>query len=151
MLLAGCQMVPADAETAATVSRDYDQRDKQALWDALLAALEQNDIPVIQADFAAGKIHARQVRYLNPEWARCSYGRVFDPMHVTNKFARAWPLFQGTDLRMAVTEEGEQARLTIRPAFFDRQMDSDFRTFPYQVPCRSTGVLEQALLDAPTP
>ena len=124
---------------------------KAEVWQAVMASLAANDLPVVGADFERGKIRARQHNYLNAQWASCYDGshRSFDPTHPTNLNVRSAPLYRGVDIRLEITETTKGTRLALNPHYYDVDRDSQHREFAFQVPCRSTGVLEQVLFDAP--
>ncbi len=140
------------AEPAGSLfERLYVDASKAEVWQAVMASLAANDLPVVGADFERGKIRARQHNYLNAQWASCFDGsyRSFDPTHPTNLNVRSAPLYRGVDIRLEVTETDNGTRLALNPHYYDVDRDTRRREFAFQVPCRSTGVLEQVLFDAP--
>jgi hypothetical protein len=153
--LGACHQIhEASAERAAaqTASIEHSRtyaKSKSEVWDSVKRTLAEYDIAVLQEDFERGLIHARHDFTVKREWARCPYGRIFDPVTASNLYTRAWPLWAGVDLQIQVRENDSGSELLIDPAFYDRQIDTDYRRFPYQVPCYSTGVIEAALLAAP--
>jgi hypothetical protein len=134
------------------LSREFADTTKEEVWEAVVTALAANDLPIVQKSYDRGKIQARQTLYLNGHWADCilDTGRIFDPNHPRNINVRTWNRYRGTDIRVAIEETGDGAvRLSIDPHFYTQESDSRHREYAYQVPCQSTGQLEQAMLTAP--
>jgi hypothetical protein len=106
---------------------------------------------VVAADFEQGVIRARQHNYLNQAWASCwpAHRRSFDPTHGSNLRVRSSPLYRGVDLRLEITETPSGVRLALDPHYSNVGRDTQRRRFAFQIPCQSTGVLEQELFTAP--
>lgn len=147
--LGGASINPVEA--GSLFERLYVGAGKAEVWQAVMASLAANDLPVVGADFQRGKIRARQHNYLNAQWASCFDGsyRSFDPTHSTNLNVRTAPLYRGVDIQLEVTETAKGTRLALNPHYYNVDRDTRRRKFAFQVPCRSTGVLEQVLFDAP--
>lgn len=150
-LLVGCISVGLAEPREPPFQKIYPQAGKTEVWQSVMASLAKSDLPVVGADFERGRIRARQHNYLNAHWASCpdTNLRSFDPTHPTNLRARSWPLYRGVDLRLEITETAEGTRLTLDPRYYNVGRDSGRREFAFQVPCRSTGILEQVLFSAP--
>jgi len=140
----------ADAGTSS-IQRTYLGISKDDVWQSVMTRLAEQDIPVVASDFERGKIRARQHNYLNTAWASCASGhrRSFDPTHVTNLRARSSPLYRGVDLRLEIVETDQGITLSLNPRYSNVTRDTQRRAFAFQIPCRSTGVLEQTLFAAP--
>lgn len=123
---------------------------KAEAWQAVMASLEANDLPVVASDFERGSIRVRQYNYLDHRFAACPTldNRDFDPLSSTNLRARSWPLYRGVDLRLEITGTETGIRLALDPRYYDVGRDYGRREFAVQISCRSTGVLEQALFSA---
>ena len=150
-LLSGCISIGLADAGEPSVQRNYLGLSKAEVWQSVMTRLAEQDIPVVASDFERGKIRARQHNYLNAAWASCvpGYHRSFDPTHVTNLRARSWPLYRGVDLRVEIIETDQGTTLSLKPRFSNVDRDSQRREFAFQIPCQSTGVLEQALFSAP--
>lgn len=132
------------------IERVYTGATKADVWQAVVASLEANDIPVIASDFDRGKIRARQHNYLDGRWAACPNLDTanFDPLSPVNLRARTWPLYRGVDLRLEITGTETGTQLALDPRYYNVGRDYGRREFAVQVRCRSTGILEQALFNA---
>ena len=136
---------------ASSNQRVYPGVDKAEVWQSIMLSLAEHDLPVVTADFDHGKIRARQHDYLNAAWAHCapSYRRSFDPTHATNLRARSAPLYRGVDLKLDISETAGGTILSLEPSYTNVGRDTRRREFAFQIPCRSTGILEQILFTAP--
>lgn len=132
------------------VERVYSGTTKAEVWEAVIASLEANDIPVVASDFERGKIRARQHNYLNGHWAACPSidAPNFNPLSAANLRGRAWPLYRGVDLRLEITGTATGTQLALAPRYYNVGRDYGRREFAIQVRCRSTGILEQLLFNA---
>lgn len=149
-LLCGCVSIGLAEPKGPSVQRSYFGVGKEEVWQSVMATLARHDLPVVASDFEQGKIRARQHNYLNAAWASCASTdrRSFDPTHVTNLGLRASPLYRGVDLRIEIDETDRGTTLSLRPRYSDVTRDYGRRAFAFQIPCQSTGVLEQALFRA---
>lgn len=150
LLLTGCAPLAEAGTRELPVQRIYADATKAEVWDAVMTSLRANDLPVVAADFRQGKIRVRQHNYLNGRWAACPNidRRSFDPLAPANLGIRTAPLYRGVDLRLEITATKTGTRLALDPRFFDVGRDDGRRAFAFQTRCRSTGILEQALIDA---
>jgi hypothetical protein len=146
LLLTGCQQ-PAPPQFQIEQSRSYDLS-KQAVWNDILAFLKANDIAVTRSDYASGVIDARRLRYQDAGWAYC------EPAIVTghpsgNRSPRRAKTFldRSLTLQVDVREAGGSVEVAPAARFSERQINM-YKNLPFDVPCRSKGVLEKALLDA---
>jgi hypothetical protein len=129
----------------------YSGKSKETVWQAVMASLEVNDIPVVASDFEQGRIRARQHNYLDGRWAACPNldRRSVDPLSAANLGARSWPVYRGVDLKLEISGTATGTQLALDPRYYTvgrnygRQRD-----FAVQVRCQSTGVLEHALFTA---
>jgi len=146
VVLSGCQQSRAPAFQVEQ-SRSY-ASSRDAVWAKILAFLQANDITVAKSDPAAGLIQARRVRYQDAGWAYC------EPAVTTDRYGdnrrprrtRIW-LDRNLALEIQVRDVGDRVQVALAARFSERQVDSH-RNLPFDVPCRSKGVLEKALLDA---
>jgi hypothetical protein len=128
--------------------------DKTAVWDGVLRFLQANDITVVSADPASGVIHAERHAYQDGGWADCERARIIDRTSDNRRPRRARPISRDLALEVAVRESAVGAEVQPVARFTEQQHDR-WRNMPFTQPCRSTGVLESALLnslgDAPPP
>ena len=130
-------------------SRTYEQP-KQAVWDRLLAVLEQSQIEVDSSDFAAGKLTAARHDFEDQGWADCERRRVSDNSSSSTRMGWALRVDRDLALQADVAEAAGATQVAVDARFTEEQIN----TWSYQhfmQPCRSTGVLEKALLDALAP
>ncbi len=148
--LAGCASTSEADGRDLLAQRTFLGADKAEVWEAVLANLRANDIPVVVADFERGRIRARQHNYLNERWAACTDldRRNFDPLSPANLGIRSAPLYRGVDLKVEVKETATGTRLALDPRYTDVGRDYGRREYAVQIRCRSTGILEQALFTA---
>jgi hypothetical protein len=145
MVLTACQS-PAP-EFQVEQSRSYDLS-KRMIWNDILAFLKANDIAVHRADFAGGVIEARRVNYQDAGWAYCEPAMVRDHASGNPRFRRAKIfLDRSLSLRIDVRQAGGMIEVAPDAKFTERQINM-FKNLPFDAPCRSTGKLESALLDA---
>lgn len=149
-LLSGGVSIGLAEPVVSSVQRVYPDASKADVWQAVMTDLASHDLPIVTADFERGKIRARQHNYLNTAWARCAstYRRSFDPTHTTNLRARSAPIYRGVDLRLEIVETAMGTTLSLSPSYSNVGRDHGRRAFAFQIPCQSTGVLEQALFTA---
>jgi hypothetical protein len=121
--------------------------DKAVVWDGVLRFLQANDITVVSADLATGIIHAERTEYQDAGWAHCERARIIDRTSNSRRPRRARPISRDLALEVAVRESAVGAE--VQPvARFTEQQHNRWRNMPFTQPCRSTGVLESALLDS---
>jgi hypothetical protein len=121
--------------------------DKAVVWDGVLGFLQANDITVVSADLATGVIHAERTEYQDAGWADCERARVIDRTSNSRRPRRARPISRDLALEVAVRESAVGA--AVQPvARFTEQQHDPWRNLPFTQPCRSTGVLERALLNS---
>lgn len=150
VLLSGSVSISLAEPDASSVQRIYPGASKAAIWQSVMTSLGRQDLPVVASDFEHGKIRARQHNYLNRAWASCAptYRRSFDPIHPTNLRVRSSPIYRGVDLKLEIAETAEGAILSLTPSYSNVGRDDGRRAFAFQMPCQSTGVLEQTLFAA---
>lgn len=121
--------------------------DRAVAWERVQRFLEANDIAVVSADPAAGIIRAERRAYQDAGWADCERAWVRDRSSNNARPTRARPISRDLALEVAVRESA--AGTEVQPgAQFTEQQLNPYRNWPFTQPCRSTGVLERALLDA---
>lgn len=150
LLSASASVGFADESYASSVQRVYPGVSKAELWQSVMTSLANHDLPVVASDFERGKIRARQHNYLNRAWAHCASinRRTFSPTDVTNLRARSAPIYRGVDLKLEILETADGALLALTPRYSNVDRDYGRRSFALQIPCQSTGILEQALFTA---
>jgi len=146
VVLSGCQQPRAPAFQVEQ-ARSY-ALEKEAVWNKILAFLQANDIAVVKSDPAAGVIQARRIRYQDAGWAYCEPAVVTDRTGNNRRprRTRIW-LDRDLSLEIQVRDADGMVRVALDGRFSERQVNPH-RNLPFQVPCRSKGVLEKALLDA---
>jgi hypothetical protein len=146
LLVAGCQ---TQQVYEVERMRSYDQ-DKQAVWDQLLAVLERNQMEVTAADFAAGKVTAERRDFAPQGWADCERRRVFESSGGSGSPRQSWALRVDRDvvLEVAVAEPAAAATAVTIDASFEEEQINVWSYKHFMQACRSTGMLEKALLDA---
>jgi hypothetical protein len=143
-MCAACQPQPKvyDFERARTYAAG-----KGAVWAGVLSFLQANHITVVSADPASGVIHAERSAYQDAGWADCERAWVTDRSTDSARPRRARPISR--DLALEVTFRESAGGVEVQPvARFTEQQMNWWRNLPFTQPCRSTGVLERALLDA---
>jgi hypothetical protein len=143
-LCVACQPQPKvyDVERARTYAAE-----KAALWDGVLRFLQANHITVVSADPATGVIHAERTEYQDAGWADCERAWITDRSSDSARPRRARPISR--DLALEVAVRANAGGVEVQPvARFTEQQHDRWRNMPFTQPCRSTGVLERALLDA---
>ena len=143
-LCVACQPQPKvyNVERARTYAAD-----KAVLWEGILRFLQANDIAVISADPASGVIRAERTAYQDAGWAHCERAWITDRSSDSRRPRRARPISRDLALEVAVRESA--GGVEVQPvARFTEQQHNRWRNMPFTQPCRSTGVLERALLDA---
>jgi hypothetical protein len=150
MLVAGslavaCETTPRPVyrvEGARTFSQS-----KDVVWNRLLRFLEANDIRATRADRAGGVIQAERTDYQDAGWAECDIGWVIDNTSNSRRRGRPRPVDRDLALSIGVEESAGATTVTVDARFQEEQINP-FRNLPFDRPCRSTGALESALLNA---
>jgi hypothetical protein len=146
VVLTACQQRPAP-QFQVEESRSYDLP-KETVWNDILAFMRAHDIDVRTADVASGVIEAQRDNYQDVGWAWCEPAIVRDHASDTRRQRRARVfLDRSLSLRIDVREAGDMVQVAPDAQFTERQINS-FKNLPFDAPCRSTGMLEKALLDA---
>ncbi|MGH6919989.1 MAG: hypothetical protein ACREJ0_20055 [Geminicoccaceae bacterium] len=146
LVLTACQERPAP-QFQVEESRSY-ALSKEAVWNDILAFLRANDITVKRADLDAGAIEAHRDNFQDAGWAYCEPAIVRDHASGNARPRRARIFLDRTlSLRIDVREAGERVQVAPDAQFTERQVNM-FKNLPFDAPCRSTGMLEKALLDA---
>jgi hypothetical protein len=143
-LCVACQPQPKvdDVERARTYAED-----KAVVWEGVLRFLQANDITLVSADPGTGVIHAERTAYQDAGWAHCERARIIDRTSNSRRPRRARPISRDLALEVVVREGA--VGVEVQPvARFTEQQHNRWRNMPFTQPCRSTGVLESALLDA---
>jgi hypothetical protein len=144
--LSACQQRPAP-QFQVEQSRSYDLP-KETVWNDIIAFLRANDITVRSADLASGVIEADRENFQDAGWAYCEPARITDHASDTRRQRRARIfLDRSLELRIDVRATGGMVQVAPDAQLTERQINS-FKNLPFDVPCRSTGTLEKALLDA---
>jgi len=121
---------------------------KETVWNDILAFLRANNITVQSADPGTGVIEASRDNFQDAGWAYCEPARFTDHASDTRRQRRARVfLDRSLELRIEVRETGDSVQVAPDARFTERQING-FKNLPVDVPCRSTGMLEKALLDA---
>jgi hypothetical protein len=143
-LCVACQPQPQvyHVERARTYAEE-----KAVVWGGVLRFLQANDITVVSADPATGIIHAERTEYQDAGWADCERAWVTDRSSDSSRPRRARPISRDLALEVAVRETSVGAEVQPVARFTEQQHDR-WRNWPFTQPCRSTGMLERALLDS---
>jgi hypothetical protein len=147
-LVVACAACAPRQPTAYQVERGRTYAEDEAVvWEGVQRFLRANGITVTGADRAIGVIMAERSEYQDAGWADCERARVIDRTSDSRRPTRARPLSR--DLALKVTVRESAAGTEVQPlARFTEQQNDPYRNWPFTQPCRSTGVLERALLDA---
>lgn len=127
-------------------ARTFNQSE-EAIWNQILRFLQANDIHATRADRAAGVIVAQRTDYVDAGWAECEIGWVIDNTSNSRRRGRPRPVDRALVLAVGVEESAGATTVTVDARFEEEQINP-FRNLPFDRPCRSTGVLESALLNA---
>ncbi len=130
-----------DVERARTYAED-----RAVVWERVQRFLQANGITVTRADPATGVIEAERRHYQDAVWADCERAWVSDPSMNSPSPSRASPISR--DLSLEVTVRQGAAGTEVQPLARFTEQQLDYSNLPFTQPCRSTGVLERALLDA---
>ena len=121
--------------------------DEGVVWQGVQRFLRESGITVTGADPATGMITAERTEYQDAGWADCERARVIDRTSDNRRPTRARPLSRDLALEVTVRESAAGTEVQLLARFTEQQNDP-YRNWPFIQPCRSTGVLERALLDA---
>jgi len=121
--------------------------DEAVVWQGVQRFLRESGITVTGADPATGMITAERTEYQDAGWADCERARVIDRTSDNRRPTRARPLSRDLALEVTVRESAAGTEVQLLARFTEQQNDP-YRNWPFIQPCRSTGVLERALLDA---
>jgi hypothetical protein len=121
--------------------------DRAVVWQRVERFLEANGITATRADPASGVIEAERRDYLDAGWADCERAWVTDQTSNSARPTRASPISRDLALEVTVRESAGGTEVQPRARFTEQQLDP-YRNWPFTQPCRSTGVLESALLNA---
>jgi hypothetical protein len=120
--------------------------DRAVAWERVERFLEANGITVVEADPATGVIRAERRHYQDALWAECERAWVSDPTSNSPSPSRASPISR--DLILEVTVHESAAGIEVQPLARFTEQQLNYSNLPFTQPCRSTGVLESALLNA---
>jgi hypothetical protein len=120
--------------------------DGSVAWERVERFLEMNGIAVIKADPATGVIKAERRHYQDALWAACERAWVSDPTSNSPSPSRASPISR--DLTLEVTVQESAAGVEVQPLAQFTEQQLNYSNLPFTQPCRSTGALERALLNA---
>ena len=126
-------------------SRTYAE-ERAVVWERLQRFLQANGINVTGANPATGVIEAERRHYQDAVWADCERAWVSDPSMNSPSPSRASPISR--DLTLEVTVREGAAGTEVQPLARFTEQQLNYTNLPFTQPCRSTGVLESALLNA---
>jgi hypothetical protein len=120
--------------------------DRAVVWERVQRFLQENGITVTEADPATGVIEAERSDFQDAVWAECERAWVSDPSMNSPSPSRASPISRDLALEVTVHEVAAGTEVQPRARFTEQQLN--YTNLPFTQPCRSTGVLESALLNA---
>jgi hypothetical protein len=120
--------------------------DRAVVWERVQRFLQANGITVTSANPATGVIEAERRHYQDAVWADCERAWVSDPSMNSPSPSRASPISR--DLALEVTVREGAAGTEVQPLARFTEQQLNYSNLPLTQPCRSTGVLEGALLNA---
>jgi hypothetical protein len=120
--------------------------DRAVVWERVQRFLQANGITVTSANPATGVIEAERRHYQDTVWADCERAWVSDPSMNSPSPSRASPISR--DLALEVTVREGAAGTEVQPLARFTEQQLNYSNLPFTQPCRSTGVLESALLNA---
>ena len=143
LALLGCQQqeVVYDVPTGQAY-----RKAKTDVWDAISNFLRANQITVKSADPDAGVITATRSDFQDMGWAECKRARVVERSD-SERVGRGRPISRDLGMRIEIQTAADQTLVGLVAEFTEEQINP-FRNLPFNVPCRSTGALERALLAA---
>jgi hypothetical protein len=136
---------PAPEVYNAERGRTYAE-DRAVVWERLQRFLQANGMTVTSANPATGVLEAERRRFQDALWADCERAWVSDQSSNSPGPTRASPISR--DLTLEVTVHESAAGIEVQPLARFTEQQLDYRNLPFAQPCRSTGVLERALLNA---
>lgn len=142
--LGGCQQ-PEPVYDVPT-SRVY-TASSDAVWDDLSRFLQANRIKPVSGSPQMGVLDVERQAFNNDDWADCQPAWVTDRTSNSPRPVRARPLARDLSMRIVVRQVAGGTEVMLDPRFSERQINP-YRNLPFEVPCRSKGALERALLDA---
>lgn len=143
-LLAGCQQPEPvyDVETRRVYTKSRD-----AIWDDISRFLQANRIKPVSGSPQMGVLDVERQAFNNDDWADCRAAWVTDRTSDSPRPTRARPLARDLSMRIVVRQVTGGTEVTLDARFSERQINP-YRNLPFEVPCRSKGALERALLEA---
>jgi hypothetical protein len=120
--------------------------DRAIVWERVQPFLQANGITVTKASPATGVIEAERRHFQDTGWADCERAWVSDPTSNSPSPSRASPISRDLTLEVTVRTVGAGTEVQPLARFTEQQLN--YSNLPFTQPCRSTGVLERALLDA---
>ena len=122
-------------------------KSKPVVWNEILAFLADHRIVPIRADPGGGRLLAVWHAFEDMGWAECERAWVVDHSSRSARPTRAQPVARDLTLWIGLREAVGTTEVGLEARFSEQQIDP-YRNLPFTQPCRSRGVLEQALLDA---
>lgn len=143
-LLLGCQQPEPvyDVETRRAYTKSSD-----AIWEDISRFLQANRIKPVSGSPEVGVMDVEREAFDNNDWADCRAAWVTDRTSNSPRPTRARPLARDLSMRIVVRQITGGTQVMLDPRFSERQINP-YRNLPFEVPCRSKGALEGALLDA---
>ena len=120
---------------------------KPVVWNEILVFLEDHRIVPTRADPGGGRLEAVRHAFEDMGWADCERAWVVDHSSRSARRTRAEPVARDLTLWIGLREAVGTTEVGLEARFTEQQIDP-YRNLPFTQPCRSKGVLEQALLDA---
>jgi hypothetical protein len=136
---------PAPKVYNAERGRTYAE-DRAVVWERLQRFLQANGMTVTSANPATGVLEAERRRFQDALWADCERAWVSDQTSNSPSPSRASPISRDLSLEVTVREGAAGTEVQPLARFTEQQLD--YSNLPFTQPCRSTGVLESALLNA---
>jgi hypothetical protein len=122
-------------------------KSNDAIWDDISRFLQANRIKPVSGSPQTGVLEVERQAFNNDDWADCRPAWVTDRTSNSLRPTRARPLARDLAMRIVVRQVTGGAEVMLDPHFSERQINP-YRNLPFEVPCRSKGALERALLDA---
>ena len=143
-LLAGCQQPEPvyDVETSRVYAKSSD-----AIWDDISRFLQAHRINPVGGSPQMGVLDVERQAFNDDDWADCRPAWVTDRTSNSPRPTLARPLARDVSMRIVVRRVAGGTEVTLDPRFSERQINP-YRNLPFEVPCRSKGALERALLEA---
>ncbi len=144
VVLTGCQTTPVTYDVPRSQIHD---RAPAALWPAITQAVEMSGMNITAGHEGPPSLIAARGVDQPGDWAACKRARVIDRHDDKSRRGRGWPMGRMVQLVVDVEKVGDGSKVSLRATFIEEQINP-FKNLPFQVRCRSTGVLERSLLDA---